>query len=82
MPAGSCFAWPALGRSWRRWATGSRVTDEAGCSRRTVLALDDRFRWTEEFPWMRASDEVDVPPLRFLHEHLRRSGCWCAAGGG
>ena len=36
----------------------------------TVLALDDRFRWTEEFPWMRAVDEVDVPPLRFLHEHL------------
>ena len=38
----------------------------------TVRALDDRFRWTEEFPWMRASGEYDVPPLHFLHEHLLR----------
>ena len=36
----------------------------------TVLALDDRFRWTEEFPWMRPHNEADIPPLRFLHEHL------------
>jgi hypothetical protein len=36
----------------------------------TVQALDDRFRWTEEFPWMRSAVESDVPPLRFLHEHL------------
>jgi hypothetical protein len=37
---------------------------------RTVQALDDRFRWTEEFPWMSAAAESDIPPLRFLHEHL------------
>ncbi len=49
---------------------GLRVTDEGRLLPATVLALDDRFRWTEEFPWMRAVDEVDVPPLRFLHEHL------------
>ena len=36
----------------------------------TVRALDDRFRWTEEFPWMRPVDESDLPPLRFLHDHL------------
>jgi hypothetical protein len=36
----------------------------------TVRALDDRFRWTEEFPWMRAGTEADIPPLRFLHDHL------------
>jgi hypothetical protein len=36
----------------------------------TVLALDDRFRWTEEFPWLRPGAEADIPPLRFLHEHL------------
>ncbi|MFL6135696.1 MAG: hypothetical protein ACJ72A_23025 [Nocardioidaceae bacterium] len=37
---------------------------------RTVQALDDRFRWTEEFPWMSSAVESDIPPLRFLHEHL------------
>jgi hypothetical protein len=36
----------------------------------TVLALDDRFRWTDEFPWMRATDEAAIAPLRFLREHL------------
>ena len=35
-----------------------------------VLALDDRFRWTEEFPWMSAGQEADIAPLRFLHQHL------------
>jgi hypothetical protein len=35
-----------------------------------VLGLDDRFRWTEEFPWMRVSEESDIAPLRLLHEHL------------
>ena len=40
----------------------------------TVLALDDRFRWTEEFPWMRASQETDVAPLRLLREHLMAQG--------
>jgi hypothetical protein len=37
---------------------------------RTVQSLDDRFRWTEEFPWMSSAKESDIPPLRFLHEHL------------
>jgi hypothetical protein len=41
---------------------------------RTVLALDDRFRWTEEFPWMRVTEEVDIAPLRLLHEHLVAQG--------
>jgi hypothetical protein len=36
----------------------------------TVRALDDRFRWTEEFPWMRSAEESDIAPLSFLHEHL------------
>jgi hypothetical protein len=36
----------------------------------TVLALDDRFRWTEAFPWMRVAEEADIAPLRLLHEHL------------
>lgn len=36
----------------------------------TALALDDRFRWTEEFPWLRPAGETDLPPLRFLLEHL------------
>ncbi len=40
----------------------------------TVRALDDRFRWTEEFPWMRAGTEADIPPLRFLHDHLAAQG--------
>jgi hypothetical protein len=35
-----------------------------------VRALDDRFRWTDEFPWMRATDEVAVAPLRLIREHL------------
>ena len=35
----------------------------------TVRALDDRFRWTEEFPWLRGDGEADIPPLRFLHQH-------------
>jgi len=35
----------------------------------TVLALDDRFRWTEEFPWLRGEGEGGIPPLRFLHQH-------------
>lgn len=38
---------------------------------RTVLRLDDRFRWTEEFPWMRVRGEGDIAPLRLLREHLQ-----------
>jgi hypothetical protein len=36
----------------------------------TVRGLDDRFRWTDEFPWMRITEERDLAPLRLLHEHL------------
>ena len=36
----------------------------------TVRALDDRFRWTDEFPWMQATDEIAVAPLRLIREHL------------
>jgi hypothetical protein len=36
----------------------------------TVQALDDRFRWTEEFPWMRVTQESDIAPLHFLRAHL------------
>jgi hypothetical protein len=36
----------------------------------TVRALDDRFRWTEAFPWMPSAGEADIAPLRFLREHL------------
>jgi hypothetical protein len=36
-----------------------------------VLGLDDRFRWTEEFPWMRATEEAGIAPLSLLDEHLR-----------
>jgi hypothetical protein len=46
----------------------------------TVLALDDRFRWTEEFPWMRPHGETDIPPLRFLHEHLAAQGLLASDG--
>jgi hypothetical protein len=46
----------------------------------TVLALDDRFRWTEEFPWMRAGNEADIPPLRILREHLTAQGLLASDG--
>ena len=49
---------------------GLTLTPGGGLPHATVLALDDRFRWTEEFPWMRPDVEADIPPLRFLHEHL------------
>jgi hypothetical protein len=49
---------------------GLTLTPGGGLPHKTVLALDDRFRWTEEFPWMRPDVEADIPPLRFLHEHL------------
>lgn len=50
---------------------GLTLTPDGQLPLATVLALDDRFRWTEEFPWMRASQESDIAPLRILHEHLR-----------
>lgn len=46
----------------------------------TVQALDDRFRWTEEFPWMHPGHETDIPPLRFLHEHLAAQGLLTRGG--
>ena len=46
----------------------------------TVLALDDRFRWTEEFPWMRAGNEAGLPPLRILREHLTAQGLLASDG--
>jgi hypothetical protein len=49
---------------------GLTLTPEGQLPLATVLALDDRFRWTEEFPWMRATQESDIAPLRILHEHL------------
>jgi hypothetical protein len=49
---------------------GLPLTPEGTLRPETVLALDDRFRWTEEFPWMHAETEADIPPLRFLHRHL------------
>jgi hypothetical protein len=49
---------------------GLTLTAAGQLPSRTVEALDDRFRWTEEFPWMHADDESRVAPLRFLHEHL------------
>ncbi len=49
---------------------GLTLTPGGGLPHETVLALDDRFRWTEEFPWMRPDLEADIPPLVFLHEHL------------
>jgi hypothetical protein len=49
---------------------GLELTAEGRLPAVTVQALDDRFRWTEEFPWMRPTAEEDIPPLRFLHDHL------------
>ncbi|NUR06489.1 MAG: hypothetical protein HOQ45_05715, partial [Nocardioidaceae bacterium] len=49
---------------------GVDLTPEGLLPPPTVRALDDRYRWTEEFPWMQAVGEQDVPPLSFLHRHL------------
>ena len=49
---------------------GLRLTDTGHLPPATVAALDDRFRWTEEFPWMRRAAEPDVTPLWLLREHL------------
>jgi hypothetical protein len=53
---------------------GLTLTADGQLPPATVLALDDRFRWTEEFPWMRAREERDVAPLRLLHDHLVAQG--------
>lgn len=49
---------------------GVRLTDAGRLPPALVVALDDRFRWTEEFPWMRSGGEDGIAPLQFLHEHL------------
>jgi hypothetical protein len=49
---------------------GLSMADDGQLPSDTVRALDDRFRWTEEFPWMRVAEEADVAPLRMLRVHL------------
>ena len=52
---------------------GVPVTTAGHLTAAAVGDLDDRFRWTDDFPWLgraTAPAEDDVPPLRFLHEHL------------
>jgi hypothetical protein len=53
---------------------GVRLTPDGQLPLTTVLALDDRFRWSEEFPWLRRSQEADVAPLRILRDHLEAQG--------
>ncbi len=60
---------------------GVEVTAAGHLQPATVRALDDRFRWTEEFPWMRSDAETDVAPLHFLHEHLRAQGLLARSDG-
>jgi len=49
---------------------GLLLTADGQLPTEAVRALDDRFRWTEDFPWMRVSQEADVAPLRLLRAHL------------
>lgn len=49
---------------------GLRLTADGQLPTETVRELDDRFRWTEDFPWMRITQEADVAPLRLLRAHL------------
>ena len=49
---------------------GVELGADGGLSAATVTRLDDRFRWTEEFPWMHHGGESGLPPVRFLREHL------------
>jgi hypothetical protein len=60
---------------------GLRLGAAGGLPRATVVALDDRFRWTDEFPWMRPPGEVDIPPLGFLHQHLESQRLLVRDGG-
>jgi len=53
---------------------GLRLTPAGTLPRATVFALDDRFRWTEDFPWLHPDGEADIPPLHALHEHLVAQG--------
>ena len=49
---------------------GLTLTPAGQLPTEAVRRLDDRFRWTEEFPWMRVTQEADVAPLRLLRAHL------------
>jgi hypothetical protein len=49
---------------------GLHLTDTGQLPAPMVRALDDRFRWTDDFPWMRVRVESDVAPLRLLRAHL------------
>jgi hypothetical protein len=51
-------------------ADGVTLTEDGQLPLPVVVELDDRFRWTQEFPWMRRTAESDVAPLRLLREHL------------
>jgi hypothetical protein len=51
-------------------ASGLGLEETGELPAATVLGLDDRFRWTEQFPWMHRTGEQDIPPVRILHEHL------------
>jgi hypothetical protein len=53
---------------------GLTLTADGQLPLSTVLALDDRFRWSEEFPWLRRRQEADVAPLRLLRDHLGAQG--------
>ena len=51
-------------------ADGVTLTEDGQLPLPVVIELDDRFRWTQEFPWMRRTAETDVAPLRLLRDHL------------
>jgi len=51
-------------------ADGVTLTEDGQLPLPVVVGLDDRFRWTQEFPWLRRTAEADVAPLRLLREHL------------
>jgi len=50
--------------------SGLTVAPDGSLPVQTVVALDNRFRWTEDFPWMHPNREQDIPPLAFLRRHL------------
>ncbi|MGA8993990.1 MAG: hypothetical protein WB441_06755, partial [Nocardioidaceae bacterium] len=49
---------------------GVELTADGLLPLETVRGLDDRFRWTDDFPWMRVRDETDIAPLSLLRQHL------------
>lgn len=50
---------------------GVTLTDAGYLPTRLVAGLDERFGWSQEYSLGRPRGETDVPPLQFLHEHLR-----------